>query len=399
MRRDLLIRITALAGSLLIGLVVAELVLRAVGFSYPSFYGPDPVLGRANIPHAFGWFADEGGSWVEINGDGLRDREHDPAKPPGTIRIAVLGDSFAAAFQVPPEQTFWGLLQPDLQGCAALGSRRVEAINFGVVGFGTAQEYLMLQSRVWKYQPDVVLLAFLTANDVSDNVRELKQSGQAPYFLRRDGALALDPEFAAKSAKLAPGALDGIGNWLYARSRLVQLVAKASRSLQPGADGEGPRRTGLVEGQEPGLYEEVYREPADPTWNEAWAVTEDLLRAIAADVRAHGARLLLATLSNGIQVHPDPAVRQAFAARFGIADLFYPDRRIEAFAAAEGIPYLMLAPGMQAWAETHRQCVHGFDNAMPCFGHWNAEGHRLAGAGIADALCRQIVPELRAAAS
>ena len=121
-------------------------------------------------------------------------------------------------------------------------------------------------------------------------------------------------------------------------------------------------------------------------------MTEDLLRAIAAEVHAHGARLLLATLSNGIQVHPDPKVRQAFTTRFGLADLFYPDRRIEAFAAADGIPYLMLAPGMQAWAEEHGQCVHGFANATPCFGHWNEAGHRLAGEALADKLCRDLLP-------
>ena len=33
-------------------------------------------------------------------------------------------------------------------------------------------------------------------------------------------------------------------------------------------------------------------------------------------------------------------------------------------------------------------CLHGFDNAKPCGGHWNVEGHRLAGELIAEAICR-----------
>jgi hypothetical protein len=178
---------------------------------------------------------------------------------------------------------------------------------------------------------------------------------------------------------------------------VLQLLAKASRSYQPGADGAGPRREVGIAGQESGLYEEVYREPDDPTWREAWSVTEDLLRAIAADVRAHDAQFLLATLSNGIQVNPDPAIRQAFATRFGIADLLYPDRRIQAFAASEGIPYLMLAPDLLAWSEAHRQCVHGFDNALPCAAHWNVDGHRIAGELIAAKLCHAVLPQLAAA--
>ena len=303
MGRARLVRAAALACSLLFGLVLAECLLRLAGFSYPSLYRTDPVLGRANIPFASGWFADEGGSEVEINADGMRDREHAVAKPPDTVRIAVLGDSFAAAFQMSPEQTFWGRLEPDLQGCPALGGRHVEVLNFGVVGFGTGQEYLMLQSKVWRYDPDVVLLAFLTANDVSDNVRALKQSGQSPYFVYRNGKLVLDPDFVEKRSRLEPGALDALWQSIYASSRVLQLLAKASRSYQPGADGAGPRREVGIAGQESGLYEEVYREPDDPTWREAWSVTEDLLRAIAADVRAHNAQFLLATLSNGIQVH------------------------------------------------------------------------------------------------
>ena len=50
-------------------------------------------------------------------------------------------------------------------------------------------------------------------------------------------------------------------------------------------------------------------------------MTEDLVRAIATEVKAHGARLVLATLSNGIQVHPDAAVQRAYAARFGNTDI------------------------------------------------------------------------------
>src|SRR2546426_8189504 len=42
-----------------------------------------------------GWYRKEGVSYVRINSDGLRDREHSKSKPADTVRVAVLGDSYS----------------------------------------------------------------------------------------------------------------------------------------------------------------------------------------------------------------------------------------------------------------------------------------------------------------
>ena len=42
---------------------------------------------------------------------------------------------------------------------------------------------------------------------------------------------------------------------------------------------------------------------------------------------------------------------------------------------------------MRAFAEERGECLHGFEDAVPCGGHWNVAGHELAGGLIADALC------------
>lgn len=394
MRKEWLLRLTTIAGGLLIGLALAEILLHVVGFSYPRFYRADPILGRANIPGAAGWFTDEGHAYVQINSDGLRDRKHSLDKPAGTIRIAVLGDSFAAALQVPAEQTFWGQLAANLASCPSRRDRPIEVLNFGVVGYGTAQEYLMLQTRVWKYHPDIVLLAFLTSNDIADNARALKQSNNTPYFVHRDGKLVEDPSFRAKYEKAGTSLFDGAWDTLYAHVRLLQAWAKAKQQIELMANTGKSQAAITIPGQEPGLYEAVYQPPSDPVWQEAWAVTEDLIRAMAANVHAHGASFVIATLSNGIQVYPDPAVRQTYANRFNVTDFFYPDRRIEALAREEGIPFVMLAPAMRDGAEAQGTCIHGFANALSCAGHWNEAGHRLAGELIADKLCRDVLPNL-----
>jgi hypothetical protein len=100
--------ILVLAG-LLFGLGIAEIACRLLGYSFPAFYTPNAALGYALLPPAEGWYRREGQTYVRINSEGLRDREHTKAKPPNTIRVAVIGDSYCEALQVPMEQAWWHL--------------------------------------------------------------------------------------------------------------------------------------------------------------------------------------------------------------------------------------------------------------------------------------------------
>src|SRR5437660_11280978 len=102
------------AVSVALAFVIGEAALRLAGFSYPNFWEPDPVTGSKLRPGMEGWQRDEGRAFVKVNSQGWRDREHSVAKPAGTYRIAVLGDSYAEAMQVDLERTFWSLLPKKL---------------------------------------------------------------------------------------------------------------------------------------------------------------------------------------------------------------------------------------------------------------------------------------------
>ncbi len=389
MNAGLLRRAGRAAVALGLGIALAEGMLRLLGVAYPPFYREAAIVGNTHMPGAAGWWTEEGETFVRINSDGLRDREHTFAKPPGTLRIAVLGDSYAEAFQVPLEQTFWATLERELSECAGLEGRKVEVINFGVSGYGTAQELLALRHKAWRYDPDLVLLAFLTGNDVRNNSRAL-QGGNRPYFYRQDGTLRLDRRYTEKrSYRVGTSAVGRACDAVHLHSRLWQVGAALRKAWKRRAKlARASPATASARG-ELGLDDRVYTAPTDPDWQEAWQVTEDLIRQMDGEVRERGARLAVVTLSNSSQVHPDPAERERFAQAVGADDLYYPDRRIEALAHAESIPFLMLAPPLRAWAERYGTCVHGFDNAVPCGGHWNEHGHRVAGEAIAAALCRE----------
>jgi len=389
-----LINLLLIIGTTALGLGVAEFVLRVAGIANPGFHRLDAEVGDALDPGAEGWWTREGRAYVRINGQGLRDVEHTLAKPPGVIRIAVLGDSFAEALQVELEQTFWRVMARRLETCPSFAGHDVEVINFGVSGYGTAQELLTLRRRALRYAPDVVLLLFTTGNDVRNNSKDLQHGGR-PLAELRDDTIGFDMTFLdTPSARLQLSPVGRFYYWARHHSRVVQLLGRlqlrGSADKAPGANSSIRR--------EPGLDDEVYREPSDSKWRDAWNLTQALLVAARDESKANGARFLLATGSSPIQVDPNPAVREAFAKELGVIDLLYPDRRIEALAARENIPFVMLAPALLEWAQGHNTCVHGFDSNQSCVGHWNADGHRVVGERLASMLCATATTPLRVAA-
>lgn len=378
----------------MVGVFILEIGLRIAGISYPSFFDLDDHAGFAFRPGAEGWYRKEGEAYVRINSDGLRDREHSKAKPANTLRIAVLGDSFATALEVPMENTFWSVMEQELEGCGALSGQKVEVINLGVDGYGTTQELITLHQRAWDYDPDLVLLAFFTGNDISDNSRALDQDPLRPYFIYRRGELVLDASFLESARYRARQTWYAqLGYRVVNTSRVLQLVNEAKNALEKYriAQRRDLASDGVIE--ESSLDNTVYLEPADPVWAEAWQVTEGLILMMRDEVMDKGADFLVVTLSNSIQVHPDPLVRKEFMESEGIQDLFYPDLRIKALGEHEGFSVLNLAQPFQAYVEEHRVFLHGFENTTLGEGHWNTEGHRLAGQMISQTICRQLLDD------
>lgn len=374
----------ALIGAACAATVLAfELLLRLIGFSAPIWHQPDRVLGWTLRPGLAAWYSGEGRSFVSVNAAGMRDREHALDKPPGVYRIAVLGDSYAEAKQVAADEAFWARLPAALERCGFAPGRRFEVLNFGVSGWGTAQQYAALESMAMRYQPDLVLLQFTNGNDVRNNSLALEEQKERPFLLLDPGGrLRMDDSFTAspafrKHSSLAYELLRQLSD----HSRVVQLVREAQRApLFRSAHAD-------ADGFEQGLERQVLAAPREPLWEQAWQITEALIAKSAEYARRNGAQFLVVTVPYAIQVHPDPAVRAALQAKLGVADLYYPDRRIAQFARRNGIDALALAPAMQPLAERREAWFHGFPETGFGRGHWNAEGHLAAAALIAEHLC------------
>jgi lysophospholipase L1-like esterase len=376
--------------STLAALLGFELLLRAIGYSAPIWNEADPQLGWRLRPGVQAHYTGEGDAFVSINAAGWRDRDHALEKPAGVYRIAVLGDSYSEARQVPVEKAYWALLPQELERCGFQSGKRIESLNFGVSGYGTAQEYLVLEARAGRYRPDLVLLQFTNGNDVRNNSRELEPEAQRPYFrlevgkntgnqLRLDDSFASSGDFARRTSGTSV-----LARSLTDHSRLLQML----RTLRErGAAPRPAAATAAVAGAEQGLDPRVLKAPEDAQWERAWQLTEALIAGTRDLALKQGAGFLLVTVPYAIQVHPSAEARASFQRTLGAPDLFYPDRRLAQFAARHGIAAVPLAPAMQHLADETGVFFHGFPASGMGQGHWNELGHRVAAQLIAQRLC------------
>lgn len=382
-------------GGITTGILIGEIGLRVLGIDgYPKvdknadvsptiFHTANPDRGWSLKPNAAGWWEDdEGKSYVEINSDGFRDRERSQQKPPNTFRIAVLGDSFAEAIHIPLEKTFWGVLEQELKQCKIPNQPSFEVLNFGIHGYGTAQQLMTLRTKVWEYNPDFVILAFFVGNDIINNSKDLEFDQYRPFFIYdQQDQLVADMSFR----EIHPGYSNRYGfSWV---DRLPTLVVNNSRIFRLLKRLNLEQKKQRFSDEFTKLSGQNYQEPTDDVWKQAWRVTEDLILLMRDEVVEKNAGFFLFTIGDPNQVHRNPTRRQDYMIENGITNFFYPEERLQKFSQENGINILTLGQPFQEYADKNQICLHGSEERLPCLGHWNLEGHRLAGEMISYKMC------------
>lgn len=167
-----LLQITAVNLLVFLGLLLlAEAIGQGVALLRPSyevlFLKPDRVLGWREVPGlrwtwaGHYWYAADFSVEVQTNRAGFRDFEREYQKPAGKKRVALLGDSFIEAVQVPLEKTAGQLLERKLNAAAgpkAASPQNWEVLNFGISSFGVGQYLLTWEQEARRYSPDYVVV-------------------------------------------------------------------------------------------------------------------------------------------------------------------------------------------------------------------------------------------------
>jgi len=382
-------------------LVLVEACLRFAGVNFQgSFYRLDRNIGYALRPRAEGWNEKEHETYVRINSQGLRDREHSLERPANVIRIAVVGDSFSEAKEVDQDATYWSVMERELNRRLPAGSPRIEVINFGTDGYGLSQEYLVLKEKVWRYDPQIILLSGTLHSFVLHSSRKfgtVSAEGPVPFFVRSGEGVVLDRDSQQEQrAFVPPSRMSELIADSTNSSRVLALVNTVRRQLAQDASDLEKRLHGASVATQKEVKDTenaVLRGPADADLESAWQISEALIRVAHTEAVAHHAELWLVLLDMAPQVDPDPAKRAAVMRTLGIDDLFIGDKLFAGFAEREGIKHAMLAPALMEYAQQHRAVLHGFPHRPRNSGHWNAIGHQAAGHLIATRLldCSDVI--------
>jgi GDSL-like Lipase/Acylhydrolase family len=361
-RRRVTLRGLALSAALVLPCLVGEAVFLVLDPSQASYVSPDQGENQKHVPG--GTYVWTGGGLgrahepnvVRWNRWGFHDVEHELAKPPGTSRVLVLGDSFVEGVQVQLEQLYHRRLEQHLGLTLA---EPVEVISYGASGWGQVQELRALtegSSEAGReyppgldLAPDLVIVEFLPGNDVWNNHPDLGKR-ISEFTLNATPARALFVDSTRK----------GLGFQAFFWHRVDGFLQRWLTVSDAKLEG--------------GVYE-AQPEVGAEAWDEAWDQTFASLRQLQASVQAKGGRILVVVFPGVGEVCSDPPQG---------ADWGLPARRISSTCLQLGVPCLDLAPTFRAVEATRRAELF-----VEGDGHWTAEGHQLA----AETTARFVVQE------
>ncbi len=324
---------TLLLGSVLLTLLMVEGLLRLFDLqvsSYNSISGfcqYDEVLGWRLVPDRTALFKGTGFDvLVEQSEQGLRDRIYPYTRDAGRRRILVLGDSVVWCWGVEMKDCFTEILEAELP--------MTDVIAAGAPGYGTAQELLLYERELLRFQPDLTLLIFV-GNDPKDNLARRNR----PVFELHEGDLVL-------SNVPVPRRKSVVKQWLLIHSTLFRQLDYATQVLRQMIR---MARAGMTVERRGGY---VPLSPDDEP--KARRITEALIVRLKRTVAAAGGRLALVNSSSPPEI----------------------GRWLESFSRERGIPYLDLVPGIE------RGKAEGLPMTLPSDPHFSPEAHVIAADAI-----------------
>jgi hypothetical protein len=358
-KRDLLLLPLLSLLTVLVLLGVSEAVTRVL---WPTEYSlacivPDPIEGYRFKPNcsARGKIAE--GSWItyHYNECGYRSEGSCGAKPPGTIRIAILGSSMSQALHVSYDDAFFSRAAASLTRFCA---RRIDVQNLGVPGSSPAYADRHVQEAL-ALNPDVVLY-LVVPYDLNQQV--------LPKGLADPAA----PVLAASSAPMQRAAST--------LNRLEHLVIQ-SRTLLVAQhfvfeNTETYIRAYLMYGDKA----DYLRQPFTPAWQRRFADLDLTIGDIADRLHHAGVPLVILAVPSRAEAallssSQPPAHVDPFA--FG--------RAIQAIASRHGAGYVDLMGPISR--------IPNAENLFyPVDGHVTPEGHKVIAQALAQKLQDGSVP-------
>ena len=308
-----------------------------------------PVLQEIVLDSELGWRATENYSFsgqlrdhtgnpyrAEVSTDGRGFRVFGDPSAAERPKVPFLGDSFTHAIQVSAGAAYYSIVGRALD---------FETSAYGVGGWGTLQELMVLRGHLDLVEPDAVVLQFCS-NDLFNNYYGLELGSSwsnnglvRPYW--EEGAIVYR----------LPGRLASLRRFANEHSEFLFLILSRFDRIVAAADRPGFELRVAAKGLR------------FPPFAQTAAVTTRLLREIRAITPAEVPVFAFCT--------DDPLPEfQVLRSSSGKAGLVFID----------GVPEVLRE------AESSGICIRAADG-----GHWNQQGHRLVAKVLSGVLARELI--------
>lgn len=353
----------------------------------PPIFAPSEIVPFVLKPGYRGpTMSRETGETVElsVNSLGYRGPEFTVRKEPGSYRILVLGDSFAANVAIPDDELYTVDLERQLNESPSVRCP-VEVINAGWANGSSPDAYVayMLQ-RGFELDPDLVLMQFFVLNDFKDLIENevVERRGEMPLRVRSKARYVDDegrlrrifdlkyriPLLRDSHLFIHLWSLFGLEPVGFELASLL-FADFAVDNFYQSADGIRPEFVFLPQSQRPGLLQEAFARSLGYT------------RALHREAGRRNVDFVLFLVPTGAQISRD-RWEAAFAAP--VPDDWEqpnPQREIAESLRPEGVVILDPLPSYRQRARNAALYLGEHGN-----GHWSAEGNRFTAGLVRDFL-------------
>lgn len=214
--------------------VLAAVAALYLAVGYPLRIPRDDLthFGRLSTLPAGSSFTDEAPArprlTYHLDAHGFRGGGFPLAKPPGTVRLALIGDSYVFGIGVADADTLGARLAAEL--AARFPDRRLEVLNLGIPGDNLASYVDLFDEATARLAPDLVVIGLTLPNDLSpwDDQRERRDARRVgaysfSRFLAGDAAAVLW-DYALLDSGVTPAGLARLDAEI---ARLTRLRAAA----------------------------------------------------------------------------------------------------------------------------------------------------------------------------
>jgi hypothetical protein len=369
-------KILAVFAGLIVALLLAEGLLRVLPVNETYVRIPlaaNDMVGFTRSPNSSASFENTCHRVTDIkfNSRGFRDKEFNDDN---NFKIAILGDSFMEAIEVPVDLDTASILSK-LLDCRTL--------NTGINSYGTTHELSVYKNFLKPLRPQIVLLFFYPGNDVKDNSCELTRLHDEPIS-GPCGYISNDKVFWETRFDQDDNVRGDSDLKLFLRQN-CRLCLLGYRVLKFEIWNK------CKDGEMPFLYNTFRAELPDSLkkpWEEGWKITGEAIRQLNSEVKSAGGKLFIITVPDYFAVAPDwkKSFRQATGLNEPPKDFdpLLAEKKLDALGKQDGIEVLNLAPYFNDYRSR-------FDLKDPyfwyvCDAHWSPLGHFLAANWVAKML-------------